>query len=473
MKLFLLVLTLFLFSGCSDKSQKSHQGTTQSPTISSQLDSFHVTGANWEKPFSYKIGEHDTVSPGTDGFRGAYLQLITKEDTIQFDYTSNPYNQHHVINIVSPNGKTVCILRFNQHFEDFTEDYILSNTGKVQFEVPEAFELANVIWMLSHSGERATNIRKEGPYYEEVKKYFKPYLDHPIFKKLNFPDTNYYESYYSFRENSICFSFEGDELKYSGPYFHVYGNPDQFGGLFKDLHELVEDFARKSNFRHFYNSHLSYYEQLIQQQKNLIPVHKMWTWIENEFPPRISSYKVIFSPLIGASHSTQNFSFMGTREDWFSEAVMFTSGPENVMQDSSLSFDQKQGLLSGIVFTEIDHNYVNPISRRFKNEIEEVFGKRDIWTKSGGDTDNYQTGEAVFNEYMTHALYCLYVKDHYDKETADFIIKSRERLMIDRRHYIKFDLFNSKLSQLYNDRSEDEKVPDLFVKIIEWAKNVN
>lgn len=441
--------------------------------IETKADSFYVTGSNWgNSSFEYAIGESDTVSPGTDGYKGGFLQLITLEDTIQFDYTSTPYQQHHHISVISPQDTTLCILRFNQHTAEFTDLYMEENEGRVQFVIPEAFELANIIWSLSPSGKKASNLYKKGHYYQEITTYFKPHLDHPIFAKLEFADSVYYQNYYSFRENSVCFNFEGDSLVYSGPYYHVYGDLDRFGGLFKELQPMVEDFAKKSNYRQFYQAHLPYYDKLIERQKQLMPVEDMWAWIENEFPARISSYKVVFSPLIGATHSTQKFNFMGNRSEWFSEALMFTSGSEPIEENETLDEEKKKGLLSGIVFTEIDHNYVNPVSYKYKDEIEKVFSNRSLWIKEGGDTDLYTTPESVFNEYMTHALFCLYVQQKYDRDPASYIINSREDLMTSRRHYIKFPEFNKKLAELYRSKSANEKITDLYPRIIEWASNV-
>ena len=469
---FVLIVTFLSSAACPSNSQNTVLTSKYPQIIETKADSFYVSGPNWNDPFGYAIGESDTVSPGTDGFQGGYLHLITQEDTLQFNYTSTPYQEHHIISVISPQDTTVCLLRFNQHTSEYSAAYMEEHEGKVDFVIPEAFELANIIWALSPSGKQATNLRKEGDYYQKMMIYFEPYLEHAIFDKLQFPDSSYFQNYYSFRENSVCFQFKGDSLQYSGPYYHVYGDFEQFGGLFKELQPLVEDFAKQSNFRQFYQAHLSYYDQLIERQKQLMPVAGMWTWLEDEFPTKIDSYKVVFSPLIGATHSTQNFVFMGNRTEWFTEALMFTSGPEAVDRNDSLDEIEKEGLLSGIVFTEIDHNYVNPISYKYKDEIEKVFNDRTVWTEKGGDTDSYTTPELVFNEYMTHAVFCLYVQDKYDKDPASFIINSREDMMTEHRRYIKFPQFNEKLAELYRSKSENEKIADLYPKMIEWASKV-
>ncbi len=76
---------------------------------------------------------------------------------------------------------------------------------------------------------------------------------------------------------------------------------------------------------------------------------------------------------------------------------------------------------------------------------------------------------AVFNEYMTHAVFCLYILDNYDQADADFIIKVRESLMVNVRHYIKFKEFNEALIDLYK-KNGNHKVSLLYDEILTWCK---
>jgi hypothetical protein len=302
-----------------------------------------------------------------------------------------------------------------------------------------------------------------------VVSYFKRYLNHPVFRKLDFKGDDY-NNYYDFRENSFAFSFNNNnKLVWGRPYFYVSGSDRNFNSLFKQLSPLIEDFATQSSYRAFYKSNLAYYQRLKERELELMPVKNMWQWLENQFSDKFESYKVVFSPLISASHSTQNFSSFVDRH-WFRETVVFVSGPTIFDADKQLNEKQKEGLASGIVFTEIDHNYINPVSSKFKRAIDSIFSKREVWTSAGGDTKFYESPESVFNEYMTHAVFCLYVLDNYDSALADFIIKKREALMVEHRHYIKFREFDRRLIELRNQH-KGEKVSDLFPQIIGWCKS--
>ena len=148
---------------------------------------------------------------------------------------------------------------------------------------------------------------------------------------------------------------------------------------------------------------------------------------------------------------------------------MFVCGPD-IYDKQNITQKEKEGLLSGKVFTEIDHNYVNPITDKYQKTIESIFSKREVWVSSGGDTRSYETPESVFNEYMTHSIFCLYVLDKYSPELSDFIIQKRESLMADGGHYIKFKEFNRALIELYR-QNKDQNAISLFPKILEWCKS--
>jgi len=124
------------------------------------------------------------------------------------------------------------------------------------------------------------------------------------------------------------------------------------------------------------------------------------------------------------------------------------------------------------VFTEIDHNYVNPTTSRFRKSVDSIFVNRSVWTQTGGDNEGYSSPQAVFNEYMTHALFCLYIKDQYDRKTAAYVVEQRIKLMVEHRHYIRFTEFTQKLSELYSLLKPSEPMANLYPALLDWAKQV-
>lgn len=458
---------MILFSQLNTFAQEKVLITQFPKTITIKADSFQLLYPTWKKPITFKNIARDTSDMGNDAIKNAYYLLIFDKDTLRFNYENFPFEQKIFIPIEMGGKRFIQRLRINQVTGYFSNEYIEQNNKKANFEIPEVYELANIIWTLSPKGQTAKNLNKNSKYYSKMFDYFKPFLNHQLFKDLDSNVKDYYDSYYDFRENSLAFSFDKQKIVRKEPYFYVMGSDfENFGSLFQKLIPQIEDFAKISNFQVFYKENLPYYHESIEKQKNLMPVQKMWDWLENNFDNKYNSYKVVYSPLINATHSTQNFTtFLEGGKGRFQETVMFVCGPEIFENSKNKDLKEQEGLASGIVFTEIDHNYVNQVSYKYQKQINSIFDKREIWTGANGDTDRYGNPSSIFNEYMTHAVFCIYVKENYDEQTANKIIKNRVNLMVEHRKYIKFKEFNDKLLSLSGGR----KVKDLYPDILNWA----
>jgi hypothetical protein len=474
MRPLLLFLTslLITIAAIAQTVKESYSKTLWCPN-----DTFVLRFKNSPRYYPYRVSREDKESPGTDAAPNEYATIYYGRDSLRLNYHNHlPYAHIIYINFQSPKGKTTLRFHFNEVASHFSDDYMVKNEGNIQFDIPEIYELANIMWTLSPSGERATDLNKEGAYYERLKAYFKPFLNHPVFKELDLPDSLYAYKYYDFRENSFAFNFQDQrsettntKLLFNGPYYYVYGYELADSSLFGKLKPLVEDFAAKSKFREFYKSNLPYYNKAIQREKELLPVRQMWSWLEKQFPKTIyDSYRIVFSPLIGGSHSTQNY-VTYNKTKWFSESVMFICGTDRYDTIPSLTEKQKEGLMSGVVFTEIDHNYVNPATSRNAKLVDSIFSNRNVWTKQNSNSDFYGSAESVFNEYMTWSVFCLYILDTYDKPTADMVINERESRMVDKRNFIRFKEFDQALIKIRQEH-KDVKVVDLYPYILDWCK---
>lgn len=334
----------------------------------------------------------------------------------------------------------------------YTADYIERNKGKVLVEIPEVFELANIAIAITDFGlTDPWRVHKQGDYYQRVLKHFKAFKDHPL---IGEPDLNYNFTF-QFRDNSACYVFEEDKIVHAGLYFNM-RRPD----LFKKHLALVEDFARVSNFRKFYRDNLPYYQEQTRLYRQKVPIHQMWAWLEERFPARHDCYKVVFSPLIGASHETCSF-----EDNGFSETIMFISGPGE-SKDTSNKIEE--GFLSRVVFTEIDHNYVNRVTKQYLHRVNKAFADLDAWNKQSG----YRAPEYTFNEYMTWAVFVLYAHDNYEKQDAEVIVKkSTVETMVHHRKFVRFKEFADRLLELYRNRAQDQSIPDLYPAILAWAED--
>jgi hypothetical protein len=115
-----------------------------------------------------------------------------------------------------------------------------------------------------------------------------------------------------------------------------------------------------------------------------------------------------------------------------------------------------------MVFTEIDHNYINPLSDKYLEEINTFIGDLEKWNNM--KYRDYPSAVSTFNEYMTYAFYTLYVMDSYNQEDAELIIKRCEEVMHN-RGFIQFSEFNQKLMSLYakdNNFTEEGLYQSIF-----------
>ena len=463
MKASTLLIITFVFANLLSGQTKLQQYPKK---ISTPTNFFKVEFSNVPGKINMDFNKYDTLDMGTDGAPGLKATIYFGDDSLAIPYTNFPYTQIIFVPVQSPNRTITYKLHFNEVWAYFPDSYIIKNEGNIQLNIPEVYELANILWALSPTGQRKGDLDKTSPYYQKVVTYFKPFLGHAIFKKLDFSDSLYFDKYYDFRENSFAFDFVGDSLVENGPYHYVMGEDRDHNSLFKQLKPLIEDFAKQTSFSVFYKENSSYYAHEIKREEELLPVRSMWEWLENQFPVmKIQSYRIVFSPLIGGSHSTQVFRTF-QKKRFFTEIVMFICGTGRY-EKMLLTEKQKEGLMSGIVFTEIDHNYVNPTSQRYIKAIDSTFSNRDVWTLKGGDNGNYGSAVAVFNEYMTHAVFCLWVMSRYEKSVAEFVIKNRIDLMVNKRGFIKFKEFTQQLIKL---SQKNKKAVELYPGVLEWCK---
>ncbi|MHC4086503.1 MAG: DUF4932 domain-containing protein [Planctomycetota bacterium] len=334
---------------------------------------------------------------------------------------------------------------------DSSMEYIEKNRSKALVEIPEMFELANIAIAISEEGLKHPNrVRKRGAYYEKVLEYFKPFKNHSLILEPSL----HYNFTYQFRDNSICYVFDGDKIVHGGLYTNM-REPDRF----KKQLELVEDFAKVSSFRKFYRDNLPYYQEQIRLYRQKVPLRKMWTWLEERFPARHDCYKVVFSPLLGSSHETCSFEKNG-----FSETIMFVSGPG---EPGEISDAVGQGLLARGVFTEIDHNYVNSVTNKNAGRVNDVFTDFKKWNGQEG----YPSPEMTFNEYMTWAVFTLYAHDTYERQDFEIINSKMTRQMVNSRKFVLFEQFDKKLLEIYLARKEGQTIPQLYPAILDWAEN--
>lgn len=325
---------------------------------------------------------------------------------------------------------------------------------ETQVLVPEVYELANVVLAISPYGrEHQWSVHKEGDYYQRVVARFGGQSEHPLVREIQPLIESSYNGYYGFRENAFGYAFVDEVLSHEGEYGVVWTSRN----VFKEHLALVRDFAEKTSFRDFFAAERGTYAEQIARYRELVDLAGMAGWLHSRFPGRrYDAYTVVFSPLIRGSHSTQRF-----RREGRDEAVMFIAGPDMPLGD--VDDELRAALHARVVLTEIDHNYVNPVTDRHRGELQEAFGAWREWNTG----ENYQSAYATFNEYMTWGVFTLYAADTYAPATFAEVVRRTERQMANSRGFVRFREFNRRLLRLYREQP-GLPVPDLYAPMLKW-----
>ncbi len=428
--------------------------------------------------YKFPIQPDIDQSPYTLGGKDIEFVFYGLEDTVSFRHTAYPVAQAFPFKVKSPNHEIDMKVGFHSVTAELSDTYIDEVRSKVVYEIPEVFELANIILGLLDDSFEGANQNTESDYYSEVLKFFGAHRDHEIFNRLNtegLDEKEIGDIYYDFRDNSYGYVFdESGRIVHGNQYFYLHGyNKDTHKNTFVDLLPLVQDFADKSDFRSFFDKQQDFYSRLASREPEFLKTKDIWQWLENEFPLlKIHAYKIVMSPVIGGSHSTQKFHQRNARKNTlFSECIMFMNASDLKVQERFDSFDEKVASISGNLFTELDHNYINPFTGKYYKEISSAFKDRSQWVTED-KAKFYSSEHSIYQEYITHALYSIWAYDTFSPDVAAKAVAKRVDLNKNRRGFYRFDQFNEMLMALEEEHN-DKTIMELLPQIIQWCENID
>ena len=340
----------------------------------------------------------------------------------------------------------------------FTDAHQRQYAGTSRTEIPEVYELANIAVALTPSG-RASNspfVRQSGAYYDRVLAHFGPYADHPLVAEVErFVADGYYVA---LRSNAFAFAFDGDRIVPDSTYQAVVYHKLSVDALVP----LLESFAAATDFRAFYAANRSTYGREVRRLERLTPVRQMWDWLEAEYPARVDGYVTVASPL---THTIHNIARI--EDDGYVESIIFVSTPPVASEPAvgNEAVTRREVEMSRVVFTEYDHAYVNPSIEPLATEIHAAMADLDAWNRQS----DYRTGSETFAEYMTWAVFVLYVEAHYAPEVAARARAETVHAMDVQRGFSRFEPFLDALTVLYGARGEGETLADLTPALVRWV----
>ena len=348
----------------------------------------------------------------------------------------------------------------------FSDSYIKKHRGKFDVVIPEVQELAKIMVALSKGGSvdsGITNMRTA--YYREVMTHFTKFKDHPVIdtisKYVKDGNDSSYWYYYDWKMNANAYEFSKDGKIIHKGIIKKMGFKETSDPFVKHA-SLAADFARKSGFRNFYAAHKPFYDSLLKEYTKYNPLNEMKAWLEKHFPYKYDYFLITYSPLTSGAHSTGSF-----EDNGFKQTVMFIAGV-SINPNYNQAVNEMSN--SRVVFTEIDHNYVNPVADKYVAAINEAMKDKSKWGKGLDDNSSYADPMSTFQEYMTWAVFSLYCLDKYPEDDVLTYIDRMERQMEQRRGFNNFKAFNRELMRLYQHHNKKKKAHELYPEIIEWCK---
>ena len=344
---------------------------------------------------------------------------------------------------------------------------------KTIFENPAVYELMHIAFALTDTGNYSGTLNiyynvvdTSTPYYKEVISHFSAYKNHPLIIHLNKHLDKSLMHYLYNLQKAYNSGLVGNKIKrdFYFPFFQRLLHSSK-----SVSRNLMEDFAQKSDFKSFYENHRVGDQQALEDAKGKLNMPAVESWLSAEFPADYDTFRIVISPLMNATHFTKRFRFKGNKTSimWVKDGLGYNQ--------ALYSQTQIAGLYTGLVFTEIDHNYVNKVSDTYKKDISRIMGdnNRANWIKADGDGKYYSNGYKIFNEYMTHAAYLVYTGTIYSKGDQLLLEQSRIKLMEERRGYWQFEKFYKELNRLYQTRKQGETITQLYPKMLDWCSRQN
>ncbi len=225
------------------------------------------------------------------------------------------------------------------------------------------------------------------------------------------------------------------------------------------------------DFRSFYRENAQIYTNCISLYTDTADVTEMKRWLDERFPDSsdYDLYRVVFSPLVSYNQSSTWFESNGFRELQPHVNFPYEKDAKRYGKMSKLAETIYRG---NIVFTEINHGYMNIVAHKLRAEISDATSNRDKWvSKEKGP--NYYAGNSAFNEYMNWALVSLRIMDYVLEAEQEQLIQRVERSLSGNRGFLQFKPFNRFLMDLYLNRGSRNSTADLYPAIVAWFADNN
>ncbi len=357
----------------------------------------------------------------------------------------------------------------------FDAQYRAAHEGEVSVEIPEVYELVNVALAMTPTGLADRDlVYHDSDYHAAVRAWFDPYRGHPVLAALDSALKQSPGLYSSLKMNGYSFEFDGDGRIMQSRVYDRTGFPGERRNSLRPFIAGLQEFADLSKFREFYRRSRATYAAQIAFYRDEADVKGMLAWLVRNFPGSAgyNTYKIIFSPLVSHSQSATWLESDGFRELQAHVNYPYPQDARRRAERASLSKKAETILRGDIVFTELNHGYINPEADRYAERVARATDRRDRWVDPVRGP-GYYAGISAFNEYMNWGLVSLRISDLAPVEEQRTLIKIVDDMMTKRRGFLRFAAFDAFLLGLYRQREGGQSVADLYPRIIEWFEREN
>ncbi|MDK2853712.1 MAG: hypothetical protein PWQ92_606 [Thermococcaceae archaeon] len=267
------------------------------------------------------------------------------------------------------------------------------NSPKVIIEVNPNLELFGVVYILAFNGSEDFIIASKS-YIKDVLEYFGPYKDHPAVEWIREIMPRNQPSYL---KDHFIMDLAGNLA--TMPYL---GNFSEDDLLLSEFYRQLSDFAKKSNFIQFYNSHRETYEKAVKPLREMIP---------EDFPKK-------FVEFFGYSYSEYRVELSYSL--WIRGHVKYDLNSITCV----MSVPNDPSYRIWILFHEFTHPYINPLvdshSMLFRNLtyfVEEV--QKEFPTITSRDPLHYASNY-YWHELFTES-FALYLISYYNLTVVKYL----------------------------------------------------
>jgi len=144
----------------------------------------------------------------------------------------------------------------------FTKEYKKTNNGRTFVEIPEVYELFQIILALTPTGKNGYSIvQKETEYYKTVINQFDKYKDEKIISIIDSLIASKLIFHCELKLDAYSFEYNNKSKIVQSKIYNITSRENT--NTLKPFIHLIQDFADKTNFRKFYNENKLLYRNQI------------------------------------------------------------------------------------------------------------------------------------------------------------------------------------------------------------------